>query len=170
MDCAWQEQLHKKVKDPLVAAEIYSMLCAVLQETEETKFKTYFDLMLERLSSLNTDFHNYFLKEWAGREKTWEYVYRKGLGINTNMVLEAFHGSFKYNYLKGKSNKRVDNCLVNLLKYVRDKSFTCFIKLTRGGTCNKTRTISDRHLKSLNLICNKNSAFFKEENFPKNIN
>ena len=108
VDRAWEEQLNKKVKDPLVAAEIYVMLRAVLQETDETKFDSYLSQLIE------------------------------GMGINTNMVLELFHRAFKYNYLKGKTNKRNDSCLVNLLKYVRDKSFSRFIKLTRGGCCNKT--------------------------------
>lgn len=39
------------------------------------------------------------------------------MGIDTNMMIEAFHRAFKYNYLKGKNSRRVYNSLVNLLKY-----------------------------------------------------
>lgn len=130
------------------------MLRAVLQETDDTKFQSYLNQLLEDLPSLHESFSSYFLKEWAGNTEMWAYRYRKGMGINTNMVLEAFHRALKYNYLKGKVNKRVDNCLVNLLKYARDKSFARFIKLTRGGSCSKTNIINDRHSKSLRLNAN----------------
>ena len=81
----------------------------------------------------------------------WAYCHRIGLGINTNILVEAFHRVFKYNYLKGKFNKRVDNCLLNLLKFVRDKFFERLIKLTKGKCNYKTRVIQDRHNKSKSL-------------------
>ena len=70
------------------------------------------------------------------------------MGINTNMMVEAFHRVFKYNYLKGKYNKRVDNCLVNLMKYTRDKLFERLIKLTKGKSTSKLKLIQDRHNRS----------------------
>lgn len=70
----------------------------------------------------------------------WAYCYRAGMGINTNMKVEAFHRVFKYSYLKGKVNKRVDNCLMNLLKYVRDKYFERMIKLTKGKATSYPRS------------------------------
>ncbi|XP_028408935.1 uncharacterized protein LOC114542468 isoform X2 [Dendronephthya gigantea] len=73
------------------------------------------------------------------------------MGINTNMLVEAFHRVFKYNYLKGKHNRRVDNCLFNLLKYTRDKLFERLIKLTKGKSTNKLKTIQDRHNNSKGL-------------------
>lgn len=71
--------------------------------------------------------------------------------INTNMVVEAFHRVFKYNYLKGKVNKRVDKCLVTLMKFLRDKYFERLVKLTKGRSCNKLKIINDRHSKSTKL-------------------
>ena len=64
----------------------------------------------------------------------WAYWYRVGLSINTNMIVEAFHRVFKYNYLKGTCNKSVDNCLLNLLKFIRDKHYE---RLTKGNTTTK---------------------------------
>jgi len=45
------------------------------------------------------------------------------MGINTNMFSEAFHRVFKRVYLGGKVGKRIDCCLVNLVKFSRDKAF-----------------------------------------------
>ena len=41
VDRAWQEELRSKVKDTLVAAEIYKMLRTVLQQTDESSFNTF---------------------------------------------------------------------------------------------------------------------------------
>ena len=151
VDRAWQEELRSKVKDLMVAAEIYKMLRTVLQETDNVLFQDYFNQLLRKLPSLNPDFNAYFLKEWAEKKEMWVYRYRKGMGINTNIVVEAFHRVFKYNYLKGKVNKRVDKCLINLLKFVRDKLFQRFVKLTKGRSCNKIKVINDRHSRAMKL-------------------
>ena len=73
------------------------------------------------------------------------------MGINTNMAVEAFHRVFKYNYLKGKVNKRVDSCLINLLRYIRDKCFDRVIKLTKGKSTHKSKLIQVRHNHSKEL-------------------
>ena len=67
------------------------------------------------------------------------------------MVVEAFHRVFKYNYLKGKVNKRVDKCLVNLLEFLRDKYFERLVKLTKGRSCKKLKDINDRHSRSMQM-------------------
>jgi hypothetical protein len=54
---------------------------------------------LECLPTLSLEFCQYFQNEWLGREEWWAYCYRTGLGINTNMMVEAFHRVFKYNYI-----------------------------------------------------------------------
>ena len=46
----------------------------------------------------------------------WAYCYRVGLGINTNMIVEAFHRVFKYNYLKGKVQQEGRQLLAELTK------------------------------------------------------
>ena len=98
--------------------------------------------------SLSLEFFQYFQREWSGRKEWCAYCYRKGMGINTNMMVEAFHRVFKYGYLKGKVNKRVDNCVVNLQKYTRDKTFERVIKLTKGKSTHRLKLIHDRHNKS----------------------
>ena len=148
VDKAWQEELRAKVHDTIIASEIYKMLRIVLQETDKLKFQDYLDQLLEQLPSLSPEFYEYFRREWSNKTEIWAYCFRLGLGINTNMLVEAFHRVFKYNYLKGKANKRVDKCVVNLLKYVRDKYFERVIKLTKGKSCHKQRLIQDRHNRS----------------------
>ncbi len=112
---AWQHELRTKVPDTDTAAEIYLMLRTVLQETDELMFQEYFHQFMDRLPNLSQEFYDYFQGEWSNKKETWAYCYRLGMGINTNMVVEAFHHVFKYAYLNGKVNKRVDNCLVNFL-------------------------------------------------------
>lgn len=63
------------------------------------------------------------------------------------MAVEVFHRVFKYGYLKGKYNKRLGNCLIDLLKYVRDKSFERIIRNTKGKSKHKLNVIYDRHNK-----------------------
>ena len=53
--------------------------------------------------------------------------------------------------LKGKVNKRLDNCIFNLLKYVRDKTFDRLIKEAKGKSTDRVNMIHDRHLRSLSL-------------------
>ena len=67
------------------------------------------------------------------------------------MFVEAFHRVFKHEYLKGKVNKRVDTCLLHLLKFVRDKAFERLIKLTKGKATSRIKTIQARHKASLTL-------------------
>jgi hypothetical protein len=73
------------------------------------------------------------------------------MGINTNMMVKAFHCVFKYGYLKGKFNKRVDRCLVNLMKYAHDKLFDRVIKFTKGKSTRRQKLIHNRHCKSRQL-------------------
>lgn len=67
------------------------------------------------------------------------------------MFVEAFHKVFQYQYLKGKTNKRLDNCILNLLKYVRDKTFDRLIKLTKGKITMRINMTQERRDRSLTL-------------------
>ena len=78
------------------------------------------------------------------------------------MFCKALHRVFKYTYLKGKVNKRVDKCLVNLIKFNRDKTFERIKKVTKGKLTQKLSMIQARHRNSLNLDCG--SVTQSEEN------
>ena len=155
VDKAWKEELRKKIKNTEVEAGVYKLLRTVLEQTDEKLFDAHLSSLVTRLQSSVTDeFRNYFLKYWVNNKREWGYCFRVGDGINTNMFVEAFHKTFKYNYLKGKFNKRVDTVLVNLLKFSRDKTFGRLIKLTKGKSTQRKRMLHERHLASMKLPFN----------------
>ncbi|CAH3020775.1 unnamed protein product [Porites evermanni] len=147
------KELRKKIGGLQTEVEVYKMFRTVLEQTSETLFEESLRGFIRRLSlpSKTASFRKYFEQEWVSRKQEWAYCLRVGLGINTNMFVEAFHKVFKYQYLKGKSNKRLGNLLLNLLKYVRDKTFDRLIKLTKGKVTSRLSVIHERHLRSLTL-------------------
>lgn len=153
VDKAWKEELRKKASDLSVEAELYKLLRIVLQQTEETVFENCLQALMQRLKSGSKcqQFHDYFTKEWVPKKSQWAYCYRRGLQINTNMYVEAFHRVFKRIYLKGKINKRVDTCLVNLQKYAQDMGFDRLIKITKGKMTYCMNMITEPHHQSLTL-------------------
>ncbi|XP_032235552.2 uncharacterized protein LOC116617195, partial [Nematostella vectensis] len=148
-DKAWQLELRRKIGSKQVQEEVYKMMRTALQETNEDVFEKLLLALLNYLGSKTIEFYEYFRKDWVLKKKEWAYCYRKGMGINTNMYVEAFHRVFKRVYLKGKVNKRVDTCLVNLMQYVRDKAFNRMIKMTKGKLSYRINNISKRHKQSL---------------------
>lgn len=147
VDKAWRENIREKVKDVTAQAEVYKMLRTVLEETSETTFSDLLAKVLNQLQSCDQTaaFHQYFVSEWVPKVQEWAFCHRLTLGINTNMYVEAFHRTFKHNYLKGKFNKRVDICLLNLVKFIRDKTYERTIKLTKGKLTVRIREIQNRH-------------------------
>lgn len=126
VDKAWRENIREKVKDVTAQTEVHKMLRTVLEETSETTFSDLVAKVLNQLQSCDQTaaFHQiYFVSEWVPKVQEWAFCQRLALGINTNMYVEAFHRTFKHNYLKGKFNKRVDICLLNLVKFIRDKTY-----------------------------------------------
>lgn len=49
VDRAWQMEPRAKVKHTVVAAEIYKMLCIVLQQTNTATFQNYLSTLMKRL-------------------------------------------------------------------------------------------------------------------------
>ena len=67
------------------------------------------------------------------------------------MFVEAFFRVFKYNYLNGKRNKRVDRCLLQLVKFARDMAFKRAVKFLKDKDSYRLTEIKKRHQKSLEL-------------------
>ena len=153
VDRAWRENLRQKIGDLYAESETYKLVRYALEQTDIELFKNQLAKMLVIFqgNSKTEQFHQYFKHEWVPRQKEWAYCHRLGLGINTNMFVESFHRVFKHVYLKGKCNKRVDACLVNLLKFARDKFFERLIKITKGKQSTRLKTINDRHNRGLKL-------------------
>ena len=106
------------MSDMAVEAEIYKMLRTVLEQTDESLFQDCLSGLLDQLSqdARGQAFRAYFVKDCVTRKEHWAYCYRKGMGINTNMFVEAFPRVFKRVYLGGRVNKRVNHCLVHLMR------------------------------------------------------
>ena len=151
VDKAINMELRKKIGYLSNEAEMYRLFRTVLEQTNESLFDECRRALLHRLSlSYKTAaFHKYCGRDWVHRKHQWAYCFRSGLGINTNMFVEAFHRVLKYGYLKGKVNKRLDNCILNLLRYFRDKTFDRLIKVTKGKSTNRVNMIHGRPLRSL---------------------
>ena len=154
VDKTWQEQLRSKIRDFELESQVYKQLRIALEQTEE--FHQHLQTLCERLhnSDATKPFAEYFDMCWVPHIARWGYCYRCGLGINTNMFCEAFHRVFKYCHLQGKQNRRVDKCLVNLVKYSRDKNIVRIIKLTKEKLTSRMKMIKERHQSSLQLNFN----------------
>jgi hypothetical protein len=133
VDKAWREELRKKIGNLDTESEIYKMLRTILEQPDEKSFDEHLNIFTSKISEVDNaaEFLKYFNHDWVPRRRNWAYYHRAGLGINTNMFVEAFHRVFKYNYLNGKHNKRVDVCLLQLVKFARDMAFKRVIKLLK---------------------------------------
>ena len=176
VDKAWRTELKKKIGETVVEAEVYKMLRMVLEQTNTNLFQDCVNALLLDLSSdvKKKDFHDYFKEQWLSNKEHWAFCYRLGLGINTNMFVEAFHRVFKRIYLGRKVNKRVDCCLLNLLKYARDQCFNRMIQLTKGKANYRVKAIQERHTRSLslplkNIASSKANAWNVESSDGKNV-
>ena len=166
VDKAWREELRQKVSSIEIQSEVYRYLGTVVEQTDRNVFEDYLSEFLIRLqmSSSTTSFSEYFKKEWLPKKAQWDYCYPVSLGINTNMFCEAFHRVFEYKNLKGKVNRRVDKCLVNVLKFNRDKLFERIAKLTKGKNNAKLKRVHRSHLESMNVPFTKVLKQQKESN------
>ena len=153
VDKAWREELRKKVGNLDTESEIYKMLRTILGQPNEKSFHEHLNIFTSKIGSVDNaeEFLNYFKHDWLPRRQNWAYYHRAGLGINTNMFVEAFHRVFKYNYLNGKHNKRVDVCLLQLVKFARDMAFKRAIKLLKRKDNYRLKEIKKRHGRSLEM-------------------
>ena len=147
VDKAWRDELRQKISDVEIQGEVYKYLRTAMEQTDRILFEDYLGELMRRLemSSATQEFAAYLKKVWLSKKSQLGYTYRVYFGINTNMFCEAFHRVFKYNYLKGKVNKRVDRCLLNLTKFTRDKVFERICKLTKGKNSSRIKRIHSSH-------------------------
>ena len=153
VDKAWKEQLKEKNLSQEYAICVYKGLRALLVEPDRNSFNSKLSKFTQVLLSTKEteEFGQYFHTMYGNKTEKWAYCHRAGLGINTNMVCESFHRVLKYSYLKGKYNKRVDRCLLSLMKFNRNKGFDFIIKKSKKKRSNRLVIIRQRHLSSLSL-------------------
>ena len=153
VDKAWKKELKEKIKSSAIEAELYLKLRTVLEITNENLFETALQWLVKSINDSNEtkDFAAYFESRYVSCKRQWGYCFRVGEGINTNMFVESFHRTLKHVYFKGKHNKRVDNLLVNLMKFSRNEVFNRLIRLTKGKQTTRQKLVGDRHSASLKI-------------------
>lgn len=116
-------------------------------ETNQIHFEKCLQGFKDILSSddMYKEFDNYFNTNYSHNTKLWAACYRTEVGITTNNYIEAFHSVFKRVYLKGKVNKRMDNCLHALLKYARDRIFKRAKNISKDAYPRNIKDIVTRH-------------------------
>ncbi|XP_022169811.1 uncharacterized protein LOC111033408, partial [Myzus persicae] len=154
IDNNWRKNLKKIAGTQTVKAYIYKTLRVLLEEPDVTQFEHLLNLFLGKLEEEQAlhSFKAYFVSHYVHRKQLWAACYRQEAMLNTNMVLEAFHKTLKYVYLKGKKNQRLDILLWNLLKTVRDKNFERLVKLCNGGkVTHYVNAINSRHRSAVQI-------------------
>lgn len=148
--CAWKDELKRKVGEASLENYFYKLLRTAMEATEESTFKELMTLISQTLKDEPklARFEHYHHQNWSTKVQQWAHCHRVGLEINTNMFAEAFHRTFKYDYLKGKVNKRLDKCILALIKFSQDKGYQRLQKLTKGKITARIGAIRKHHLES----------------------
>lgn len=151
VDQSWRRQIQSKIKGSVEKKSfIYKCLKILHHEPYEEEFYQLLDSFIYMIENdeETEEFAEYFIKYYVHRKEVWAYCYRQHCGFNTNMFLENIHKIFKYYYLKGKTNKRLDKCIDELMRFIRDKTFSRFIKLAKNIPSFKEDLIRRSHVKA----------------------
>ncbi|KAL4082867.1 hypothetical protein QTP88_029521 [Uroleucon formosanum] len=151
VDQSWRKQVQAKIKGSYEKKTyVYKTLKILQHEPNTDDFEKLLTGICEELKNDEdtNEFHSYFQSNYLNRVEQWAYCHRRLCGINTNMYLESIHKTIKYFYLNGRKNKRMDQCINALLKFIRDKMFERFIKLSK----NKYSAKEDNILASHNIV------------------
>lgn len=149
VDRNWRKNLCKIKGDQELKIKVYKHLRVLMESLNQIEFEELLQYIINELlaSDATKDFGEYFLQYYAQRAQLWAYCYRVGLGINTNMYMEAMHKTLKYIYLEGKKNKRIDKCIHALIKLVRDHMFQRLKKNIKGKNSYRINLINSSHRK-----------------------
>lgn len=107
------------------------------------EFSNHFS-QLESIS--NDDFISY-INGYIKKKNKWVFFYMDPMHrtIRTNMHVESFHKTLKYNYLNGKKNRRADKLIFKLLEISKDFQYKENIQNQKGVRSTFKRKISERH-------------------------
>lgn len=149
VDKAWKEELWKKLETFLLKPKCTKCFESYYSNRKKTRLRTVWKLFVTDLSPLQSVNNSTSTSTKNGNPKKNSGPIASEKAFN--MYVEAFHRVFKTIYLKGKINKRVDNCLVDLLKYARDMGFDRLIKMTKGKLTYRINIIHERHNQSMSM-------------------
>lgn len=150
VDKCWQKNL-SKIKGQEKRSTVYKTLKTLLESTLSLdEFNVLLDQTVTNLlGDVETkNFGEYFVRCYYSRPECWAYCFRKGIGINTNNYLEAFHRNLKHIYLEGKKIKRLDKSIHAVMNIARDSLFKRLIKLTKDTPNEQNFKIKKSHINS----------------------
>ncbi|KAF8774307.1 hypothetical protein HNY73_016872 [Argiope bruennichi] len=149
VDRNWRKNL-SKINPRIKKITVYKTLRVLLQEPN---LESFMEMEKNFVKLLEDDpdtrkFKKYYSTYYAQRVQLWAFCYRKHLGINTNIYLEAFHKVLTHVYLEGKRVKRIDKTLDALLKLSKDKIFERMCNIARKIPSSSETNVQN-HLQSI---------------------
>lgn len=132
-----------------IKKQVYSLVESLMYELDEQRFADEMENFLSPHPVLQF-FQQYFMSYYEPRKQYWAYAFRKNAGISVNMILESFHETLKYSFLKKKKVKRLDTALEGILEYLNLQKEVQIIQEEIGCSSLKTQPIKDRHDQSRN--------------------
>lgn len=112
---------------------------------DSTEFSNLLNVLF---SQCTKKFREYFEKFYLPRKQAWSSVFRKRMGVNTNMVLESMHNQLKKTVLNRRSNKRMDEFIHLHFEFISNYK----IKFTGSiTTSTKVKEFHRQHHKSSSI-------------------
>ena len=127
----------------------------MLKNLSISRTETEYKSLLKNLNNnINEEFEKY-LKHYLDIKSKWVFCFMPSDHrlIRTNMHVESFHRTLKYQYLNGKKNKRVDMLLYRLLECSEDFQYKMRLHRDKGVRTTFKRKITERHnlMKQVNM-------------------
>lgn len=153
IDKNWRVNIKSKIKDPMKQSEVYKACRTLMECFDPEIFQSSLDafLLMCEGDAETKEFGIYFEKHYARRPEKWAFCFRIGLFLNTNMYLEAMHKKFKYCYMQGKNNRRVDKCIGLLMRFSRDMMVERLIRMMKNKPTHRMQQIASSHHRSKEL-------------------
>ena len=118
----------------------------ILKKMADSANEKDFEENFESLKKVtNEEFQKYFNKYLKIKEK-WVFCYQKSpFATRTNMHIESWHKTLKYQYFKNIRNKRVDKLIITLMEMSKDAEYFINIVKTKGYRNTFNIKTNERH-------------------------
>ncbi|XP_065202006.1 uncharacterized protein LOC135832585 isoform X2 [Planococcus citri] len=154
VDKTWRKSLNlvngsKDLKD-----EVYRVVRSLMDEKNEALFPNIVTSVIDNFfSDPNTiEFGKFFEMEYSNRYEMWSFAFRKDIGMNTMMEIEAMHKELKFIYCRALKNKRLDMLVSKLLRMSRSKATQRVSQLLMESDSRALKKIRDQHQNGQRII------------------
>ncbi|CAL4117920.1 unnamed protein product, partial [Meganyctiphanes norvegica] len=130
---------------------IYSICRALLEIKDEQKFWATARAFMTNLEQCEfTGFKNYFETSYLHKNRVtmWATCFRIGIPLNTNNHLETLQKILKYVFLDWKKGKRLDKCILGILKLIDSRVSNRKIDPIKKRICGSTLARSVKEIDS----------------------